>query len=60
LENLLRAYKAQKSLEENFGQFVDRHSDDELGVFLGLHLLAQDDPTWTPPSPRAHAPVGVE
>ena len=22
--------------------------------------LAQDDPTWTPPPPRAHAPVGVE
>ena len=46
--------------EETFGQFVDRHENDRLGEFLGLHLLAQEDPTWTPPPPRAHAPVGVE
>jgi sulfite reductase beta subunit-like hemoprotein len=60
LENVLRAYKARKQDDENFGTFVDRHSNDELGEFLGLNLLAQDDPTWTPPPPRAHAPVGVE
>ncbi|HZT44006.1 MAG TPA: hypothetical protein VFA07_17705 [Chthonomonadaceae bacterium] len=60
LENLLHAYKAHKRPEENFGQFVDRHTNEELGAFLGLHLLAQDDPTWTPPPARSHAPVGVE
>ena len=48
------------SAEENFGQFVDRHTNEELGAFLGLHLLAQDDPTWVPPPARSHAPVGVE
>jgi sulfite reductase beta subunit-like hemoprotein len=60
LENLLRAYKANKSPEETFGSFVDRHADEELGGFLGIHLLAQDDPTWVPPPIRSHAPVGVE
>jgi sulfite reductase beta subunit-like hemoprotein len=60
LANLLGAYQGSHSQEENFGQWVDRHSDDELGAFLGLELLAQDDPTWTPPPPRSHAPVGVE
>jgi sulfite reductase beta subunit-like hemoprotein len=64
LENLLRAYRANRSENgeqiESFGRFVDRHTDSELGEFLGLNLLAQDDPTWTPPPPRAHAPVGVE
>jgi len=60
IENVLRAYKARKEEEETFGTFVDRHSNEELGEFLGLHLLAQDDPTWVPPPPRAHAPVGVE
>ncbi len=60
LENLLRAFKRSRSLEENFGQWVDRHPNEELGAFLGLDLLAHDDPTWTPPPPRAHAPVGVE
>jgi sulfite reductase beta subunit-like hemoprotein len=60
LENLLHAYRARKAEDENFGQFVDRHSNEALGEFLGLELLAQDDPTWTPPPPRAHAPVGVE
>ena len=60
LENLLHAYKAQKSPEENFGQFVDRHTNEDLGAFLGLHLLAHDDPTWTPPPVRSHAPVGVD
>ncbi len=64
IENLLRAYRANRFQDEreteSFGHFVDRHSDDELGEFLGLDLLAQDDPTWTPPPPRAHAPVGVE
>ncbi len=60
LENLLRAYKANKELEETFGQFVDRHTNEQLGEFLGIHLLAQEDPTWTPPPIRSHAPVGVE
>jgi len=60
LENLIRAYKDKRGTEETFGKWVDRHEDSELGEFLGLHLLAQDDPTWTPPPPRAHAPVGVE
>jgi sulfite reductase beta subunit-like hemoprotein len=60
LENILRAYRANRTEGETFGKFVDRHTNDQLGEFLGLHLLAQDDPTWTPPPPRAHAPVGVE
>jgi sulfite reductase beta subunit-like hemoprotein len=60
LENLLREYQARRHADETFGKFVDRHSDEDLGEFLGLHLIAQDDPTWTPPPPRAHAPVGVE
>lgn len=60
LENLLHAYRARKTEGESFGRFVDRHTNEELGEFLGLHLLAQDDPTWTPPPVRSHAPVGVE
>jgi sulfite reductase beta subunit-like hemoprotein len=60
LENLLVAYKANKQIEETFGQFIDRHENDALGEYLGLELLAQDDPTWTPPPPRAHAPAGAE
>jgi precorrin-3B synthase len=60
LANLLREFKGSRTLVENFGQWVDRHTNDELGAFLGLHLLAQDDPTWTPPPPRAHPPAGVE
>lgn len=60
LENLLTAYHAKRGDAEPFGQWVDRHDNDQLGEFLGLHLLAQDDPTWTPPPPRAHAPAGVE
>lgn len=60
LANLLRAFKSNRNEKETFGQFIDRHTNDDIGVFLGLHLLAQDDPTWTPPPPRAHAPAGVE
>ncbi len=60
LENLLHSYKSEKATEENFGSWVDRHTNDELGERLGLHLLAQDDPTWIPPPPRSHAPVGVD
>ena len=56
LENLLRAFRANREGGENFGRFVDRHSDDALGAFLGLHLLAQDDPTWTPPPPAPTRP----
>ena len=60
LENLLRQFKTNRSREENFGQWVDRHTNEELGEAMGLDLIAQDDPTWTPPAPRAHSPVGVE
>ena len=60
LENVLRAYKLYKQEGETFGLFVDRHTNEELGEFLGIHLLAQDDPTWTPPPIRSHAPVGAE
>lgn len=60
LENLLHAYRANRHSSETFGQFVDRNTNDTLGEFLGLHLLAQDDPTWTPPPVRSHAPAGVE
>ncbi len=59
LENLLRAYQADRTDDELFTLFVDRHTDDELGSMLGLDLLAEDDPTWVPP-PARHAPVGVE
>lgn len=60
LENLLRAYRDYREPEESFGRWVDRHENETLGEFLGLELLAQDDPTWTPPPPRSHAPVGAE
>ncbi|HEV2472033.1 MAG TPA: hypothetical protein VGS41_05165, partial [Chthonomonadales bacterium] len=60
LENLLHAYRARRSEAETFGQFTDRHTDEDLAEFLGLHLLAQDDPTWTPPPARAHSPVFAE
>ncbi len=60
LENILHAYRANRSGDETFGRWVDRHENDQLGEFLGLHLLAQDDPTWTPPPPRSHAPAGAE
>lgn len=60
LENLLRAYKANKSEAEVFGQFVDRHTNEQMGEFLGLDLIAKDDPTWTPPPIRSHAPVAAE
>lgn len=60
LENLLHAYRARRRAGETFGSFVDRHTNDSLAEYLGLSLLASDDPTWTPPPPRAHAPVGVE
>ncbi len=66
LENLLRSYRAGRyhsgdsNSIESFGSFVDRHSDSELGEFLGLELLAEADPTWTPPPIRSHAPVGAD
>lgn len=60
LENLLRNYQATKQDGDHFGLWVDRHDNDTLGSYLGLHLIAQDDPTWTPPPPRAHPPTGVE
>lgn len=60
LENVLRAYKSRRADAETFGRFIDRHTNDEVAEFLGLHLIAKDDPTWVPPPPRAHAPDGVE
>ncbi len=60
IENLLTRFQANRADGETFGSWVDRNSDAELGEALGLHLLAQDDPNWTPPPPRAHAPAGVE
>ncbi len=59
LENLLRAYQSRRHPEETFSRFVDRHSDEELGGFLGVHLLAEPDPEFQPPPPR-HAPPGGE
>ncbi len=60
LANLLTVYKTNRREGETFGLFVDRHEDADLGEFMGLHLLAKDDPTWTPPPIRAHAPAGGE
>ncbi len=59
LENLLRSYQEERTDDENFALFVDRHTDEELGSRLGLHLLAEPDPDFVPP-PARHAPVGVE
>jgi sulfite reductase beta subunit-like hemoprotein len=59
IENLLRAYQGEKTEDENFSLFVDRHTDEELGSFLGLELLAEADPDFVPP-PARHAPAGVE
>jgi sulfite reductase beta subunit-like hemoprotein len=59
LENLLRAYRRFKSDDEDFSDFVDRHTDEELGAFLGQDLLAEPDPEFTPP-PLLHTPAGVE
>jgi sulfite reductase beta subunit-like hemoprotein len=59
IENLLAAYKSGKQDGENFSEFVDRHTDEELGQFLGLHLLAEADPDFVPP-PARHAPAGLD
>ena len=58
LENLLRAHQSDRTDDESFSLFVDRHTDDELGAFLGLDLLAEPDPTWVPPPPRHAAHDG--
>lgn len=60
LENLLTSYRCTRFEEESFGEWTDRSSNEQLGEYLGLHLLAQDDPDWTPPPIRSHAPVGAE
>ncbi len=60
LENLLLQFRSTRADGETFGAWVDQRGDAELGEALGLHLLAQDDPTWTPPLPRAHAPAGAD
>lgn len=59
LENLLRTFQENQIDDEPFSCFVDRHTDEELGRFLGLDLLAEPDPDFVPPPPR-HAPAGVE
>ncbi len=59
IENLLRAYQELKSDGENFSLFVDRHSDAELGEFLGVHLLAEPDPDFVAPPPRC-VPASIE
>ena len=59
IENLLRAYQSERTDDENFSLYVDRHTDDELGQRLGLDLLAEADPDFIAPPPR-HAPAGVE
>ncbi len=56
LENLLGSFKITRNQDETFSQFVDRHTNDELAELLGLDLLAEDDPDWVPPPPRAHTP----
>ena len=37
LENLLRAYRANREPGEPFGKFVDRHENEQLAEFLGIH-----------------------
>ncbi len=59
LENLLRAYQQTGLDGEKFSEFVDRHSDGELGEFLGLHLIADTDPDFVAPPPRC-VPASVE
>ena len=39
IANLLRAFQKRRSKDEDFSAFVDRHSDEELGSFLGVQLL---------------------
>ncbi len=59
LENLLVAYRGERTDDDRFSDFVDRHTDEELGAFLGLDNLAMNDPTWMPP-PARHTLAGVE
>ena len=40
LENLLRTYETGRETDETFGKFVDRHSDEALGQYLGVELVA--------------------
>ncbi len=40
LENLLRNYEGKRGAGESFGKFVDRHSDESLGTYLGVELAA--------------------
>ena len=53
LENLFKAYQTEKVADDTFGHFVDRNTNDDLADRMGLHLLAQDDPTWVPPARKA-------
>jgi sulfite reductase (ferredoxin) len=52
IERLLRGYLADRRDGENFRQFADRHTDDELRALLAgaeLAAVARDAPTGRPP-----------
>ena len=38
LENLLLTYQHERTENDTFSDFVDRHTDDELGQFLGDNI----------------------
>lgn len=57
LENLLRGYLSNRDEADVFANWTDRHSDEELGVFLGLGNLAEPDPDWVPPPPKHCATI---
>ena len=59
IANLLRSCRAERQEGEGFSAFVDLHTDEELGAFLGEDLLAAPDPDYVAPPARC-APVGVE
>jgi hypothetical protein len=59
LANLARGCLELGRDEESFSPFVDRHSGEELAALLGLELIVETDPTFTPP-PTRHAPVSIE
>lgn len=40
LENLLRSYEDKRDDGETFGTFVDRNTDESLGQYLGVELVA--------------------
>jgi precorrin-3B synthase len=52
LENLLKSYLDLRDTDETFSFFLERHSNEELGEFLGTHLLAEPDPDFVPSASR--------